>query len=392
MKILVATFTFSPNKDGVAEAAVATATAFISQGWEVEIATEPTNPARSSLIWNGAQIHEFAIHGSPYFRYPFGGQISEFQEFLLARDWDVILFEGYSWPLYCAVPLLDRIRAKKIVAGHNYGVLQWTPVSKFPYGLAVWANAVWRSLVMLTWIRKIDRCVFLSPHPDLLAFYDHWIAKRARHPGVTIIPNGVDLPDNLPSLSAFRHRHGIPAKAIFFLCIANYCARKDQGYAVRAFRQAAIPNSHLVFIGSEFNHSSNFFQQQDLKVAPSSPLGTIHWLEKVSRSETLEALADCDVVVLSANQEALPFVLLEAMAYQKAWVARRAGCIQHLPGGLCVHSEKQMARAMQLMASQPDQKKRLGLQGRIAVQNNFSRKQYAQRYCELIRDVVAVSS
>ena len=392
MKILIATNTFPPNKDGVAEAAAATASAFLSQGWKVEIATEPTNPARTSSIWNGAHIHEFAIHGSPYFRHPFRGQIIDYKEFLLAGVWDVILFEGYSWPLYCAVPLLDRISAKKIVAGHNYGALQWIHVSRFPYGLAVWADSVWRSLVMLTWIRKIDRCVFLSPHADLYAFYDHWLAKRARHPGIAIIPNGVDLPDNLLSSSTFRHKHGIPAKAIFFLCVANYCTRKDQGYAVRAFRHAAIPNSHLVFIGSEFNESSNFFQQQDAKIATSSPPGTVHWLDKISRSETLDALSDCDVVVLSANQEALPFVLLEAMAYQKPWVARRAGCIQHLPGGICVHSENQMAKAMQLMASRPKQKRRLGLEGRTAVQNHFSRKQYAKRYCELIRGLADISS
>jgi glycosyltransferase involved in cell wall biosynthesis len=245
---------------------------------------------------------------------------------------------------------------------------------------------------MLTWIRKIDRCVFLSPHADLHAFYDHWLAKRARHPGIAIIPNGVDLPDNLLSSSTFRHKHGIPAKAIFFLCVANYCTRKDQGYAVRAFRHAAIPNSHLVFIGCEFNDSSNFFQQQDAKIAASASPGTVHWLEKISRSETLDALSDCDVVVLSANQEALPFVLLEAMAYQKAWVARRAGCIQNLPGGICVHSEKQMAKAMQLMASRPEQKKRLGREGRTAAENHFSRKQYANRYSELVREVVDVSS
>jgi glycosyltransferase involved in cell wall biosynthesis len=98
------------------------------------------------------------------------------------------------------------------------------------------------------------------------------------------------------------------------------------------------------------------------------------------------------VVILSANQEALPFVLLESMAYQKPWVARRAGCNQHLSGGICVHSEKQMAKAMQLIASQPDQKKRLGLEGRTAAENHFSRKQYAKRYCDLVRDVVDVAS
>ena len=115
-------------------------------------------------------------------------------------------------------------------------------------------------------------------------------------------------------------------------------------------------------------------------------------MEKISRSETLDTLSDCDVVVLSASQEALPFVFLEAIAYQKPWVARRAGCIQHLQGRICVHSEKHMAKAMQLMASQPDQKKRLGLQGRTAAENHFSRKQYAKSYCELVSEVVDTSS
>jgi glycosyltransferase involved in cell wall biosynthesis len=114
-------------------------------------------------------------------------------------------------------------------------------------------------------------------------------------------------------------------------------------------------------------------------------------LDKISRSETLDALSDCDVVVLSAYQEALPFVLLEAMAYQKPWVARRAGCIQHLPSGIYVHFEKQMAEAMQLMASQPDQKNRIGLNGRMAAENHFPRKQCANRYCELVSEVADVS-
>jgi len=44
------------------------------------------------------------------------------------------------------------------------------------------------------------------------------------------------------------------------------------------------------------------------------------------------------------------------------------------------------------MTTQPDQKKRLGLEGRISVENHFSRKQYAKRYCHLVRNVVDVLS
>jgi hypothetical protein len=63
MKILIASFTFPPNKDGVSEAASVMASGFLAQGWEVEVATTATDPARNEADWYWARIHEFAIQG-----------------------------------------------------------------------------------------------------------------------------------------------------------------------------------------------------------------------------------------------------------------------------------------------------------------------------------------
>jgi hypothetical protein len=47
MKILIASFTFPPNKDWVYEAAAVMAAGFLEKGWTVEIATSQTGPIRS---------------------------------------------------------------------------------------------------------------------------------------------------------------------------------------------------------------------------------------------------------------------------------------------------------------------------------------------------------
>jgi glycosyltransferase involved in cell wall biosynthesis len=366
--------------------------AFLGRGWQVDVATEPTSPSRASRNWQGARVNEFIVSGSSYFRRPYHGQISEYLTFLQSGQWDVIIFQGYSWPLYLAAPHLAKIPGKKVLVSHGYAALLWTPVSVFPFGLLVWAHSIWMSLRMLTWIRKIDRWVFLSAQKDLHGFYDHWLADKISHPGITVIPNGVAFPDPSPKANFFRSAHGIPPRTPFFLCVANYSRRKDQGYAVRAFRQAAIPGSHLVFIGSEFNDSSARFQKEDDRTARSSPPGTIHWLQNLSREETLAALAESDVVVLSANHEGQPIVLLEAMAYKKPWIARKAGCIEELPGGLCVSTVQKMAEAMRKMSVNHQERACLGVEGAMAVQRQFSRQEYSQSYCQMVEKLVGTKT
>lgn len=389
MKILISTFTFSPNQDGIAEASGVLARAFLGRGWSVEIATEPSKPPRSLLDWNGAIIHQFSVAGSTYFRDPFRGDLQNYRDFLSAGHWDVIIFQGYFWPLFLALDLLDGLPSKKVLVSHGTNALIWVKTRRFPFGLVRLGSEFWHGLTLLAWGRKIDRLVFYSSRRDWQAFFDRRLASWMGHPGIVTIPNGVEIkPSPLP-LGFFRNKHGIPPDAPFFLCVANYSLRKDQGFAVRAFRQAAIPNAHLVLIGSNLNEASAVFQAQDSIGAAKGAPGRVHWLEKIDRGETLQAISECDVFVLSASHEGQPFAILEAMAQEKPWIARQAGCVDELPGGICIHSLSEMAQSMRKLATDKDLRRQLGGVGQAAIRSRFLREHYIERYCQLVESLAS---
>ena len=387
MKILIASFSFPPSKDGVSEAAATMAMAFVAKGWEVAATAAPAAPVRSTLTWQGVTIHEIAIRGTGSPKHPFQGDIEAYRRLVMDGNWDVILFQTASWPLTVVLDLLPALRARKVMVSHGYAPLQWVRMDRFPYGIPGWLWNIYQSMKMPFWLKHIDRAVFLSERADLHGFYDHFLAKLIRHPGRRVIPNGVDPEDRGKDPAGFRARHGIAADAPMFVCVANYSRRKDQGYAARSFRRAAIPGSVLVFIGSDFNEYSAAFQAGD-EVWTRQPRGErVLWLEKQERPATLDAVAAADVFVLSANHEAQPIALLEAMREAKPWIARKAGCIPEMPGGICINSERAMSAAMKKLAADPALRESLGRGGVAAVAKIYNRKAYQKSYCGMIEEL-----
>lgn len=362
---------------------------FLTSGWEVSVLTEGTQPPRGTLSWEGADLTEFEYKRG--FQRPtvvIRDNRFDYASFLKSRNWDAVIFHAYEAALYRALPLLHEVPGRKILVSHGYGALVWDKTPRFPYGLASLGRRFLRSLAMIRWMRCLDRIVYLSEQADFHGFYDHLLAKATGYKGRRVIPNGVDLGERGDPKSGFRRLHGIPDKAFVLLCVANYSPRKDQGYAARAFRKAALPNSAIVFIGSEFNDFSRKFQAEDEPHTLSESAGKIIWLEKQSRQETLDALAACDTFILSANHEAQPISLLEAMREAKPWIARKAGCIERMEGGICVKSEAQMADAICRLASDHVLQKRLGEEGADAVATRYNRSAYVAAYRTLVEETV----
>lgn len=243
---------------------------------------------------------------------------------------------------------------------------------------------------MARWMQQLDRVVYLSNQTDFSSLFDHWIAKKTSYRGRRVIPNGVDPTPHPCNSLAFREARRIPADAVVFLCVANYTKFKAQGYAAKAFRRAAIPHSVLVFIGSNYNLYSDLYQQEDAlhQDAPNRIL----WLEKQSRENTLDAFASCDVFVLSSKYETQPICLLEAMREAKPWIARNAGCIPEMPGGICVTSIAEMSDHMQRLAACATTRRQLGTEGRRAVESSYNQSHSTQSHCQLISEVAADAS
>jgi glycosyltransferase involved in cell wall biosynthesis len=387
MKILIASFSFPPNKDGVSEACAALAEGFLIRGWSVTATSAPSFPARTTMNWQGVTIHEISINGVGSPKHPYQGDVIAYRNLVREGNWDVILFQTSAWPLMLVRDLLPSLSARTVMVSHGYAPLQWVMVRRFPYGIPSWLWEVYQSVRMMFWLKTIDRAVFLSERADLHGFYDHYIAKMIGHPGRRVIPNGIDPEDRGKNPASFRTTYGIDSKAVMFVCVANYSRRKDQGYAARAFRRAAIPGSVLIFIGSEFNEYSETFQSEDARNSTQAHGERILWLEKQDRPSTLNALATADVFVLSANHEAQPIALLEAMREAKPWIARKAGCIPEMPGGICIDSEYAMSVAMKNLAADPSRRKILGELGYQAVLTTYNRKIYQEAYCKLIEEL-----
>lgn len=387
MKILISTFTFPPYKDGVSEAAAVMADGFLRRGWELDIATSPAEPVRKSTNWLGAKIHEFNIQGTGHYNHPFTGDVTKYRAFLESGDWDVIIFHAYGWPIMVSVEILKCIKSRKVLVSHGYAALQWLRAAKFPWGLGVWLWSVQEALKMVKWVRGMDRTVYLSKRADLRGFFDHFLTRVTGYQGRRVIPNGIDAKLRGTNPENFRREHGIPSNHCLFLCVANYSRRKDQGFAARAFRQAKLPNAVMLFIGSEFNSESERFMREDESHPQSEKIGTILWLDAQSREDTLNAFAACDAFVLSSDHEAQPIVLLEAMRESKPWIARDAGCISEIPGGICVKSETQMATAMKNLVVDSDQARNLGMIGRRSIENDYNLTSYVESYCSLVDEL-----
>lgn len=391
MKVLISTFSFPPERDGVAEASATCAHIFRRTGWSVEVVTSRLATARSSVDWHGVDGHEFAISGTPHYRQPYRGQLDSYRSFLLAGKWDIIFFQGYSWPLDLAVPLLDCISAKKVLVSHGYGALIWTPVSQFPFGLGALAFSAARSLRMLRWIKKIDRWVFLSHQTDLRSFYDHWLAQKIHHPGIRVISNGLD-PTQRGVGSRFRESLGIANDVLLFLCVGYFSRGKNQKMALQAYRQAALPNSRLVFIAPECNAWMERCQEADLAYPSPAANSGVLWLTKLSREMTLDSFSASDIYLSSSLGETQPISILEAMREFKPWIALRAGCISEFRGGLCVSSLREMVLAIRRLGTNPEERKTLGQAGRQAVESKYSMDRLDRAYCQLVEQLVSERS
>jgi glycosyltransferase involved in cell wall biosynthesis len=341
------------------------------------------------LSSNGAQIIEYDYRRQKRkVELVLSEDTADYATFLKSRDWDVVIFHAYEASLLRALPNLRHMRGKKILVSHGYGALIWEGGPEFPWGLASLLRRAMRSIKMIFWMRYFDRIVYLSEQSDFLGFYDHLIAKITGYKGRRVIPNGIDLAERGNPDSNFRRSHGIPEDAFMLLCVANYSPRKDQGYAARAFRKAAVPGAILVFIGSEFNEHSSRFRTEDEALSPTFQPGNIIWLEKQTRESTLDSHATCDAFLLSAYHEAQPISLLEAMRESKPWIARMAGCIARMEGGICVKTEDEMASSIRLLAKDDNLRERLGKEGFQAVVTRYNRESYIESYRKLVEELV----
>jgi glycosyltransferase involved in cell wall biosynthesis len=383
--VLILTPEYEPAKGGVGAAAKVMACGLVERGYQVTVGTAYHPDRGPEIPGENPSVKQFKVSGSGNLREGFCGEVSVYQEFVATFPGDFIICHAWqTWSTDLAIPVFSRTRAKKVFTSHGFSahLLQWH--DRFPWGLGQWLG--WQPYVarLPFFLRRFSRVVFLSKLADWHRFFDNQVARLTGYRGIAVIPNGVDATVFDKPLPDFRREFGIE-EGCMFLCVANYCTRKNQELALRAFRKARIAGATLVFIGSEFNEYRTMLCDLDQQLAKSHPGGRVLFLEKINREMTLAAFKACSAFVLTSEDETQPIVLLESMACGKPFISTESsGCISELDGGFVVHTEQETSDKMKYLSEHPEVRATLGRAGKQDVLAHYTHKRVVDAYDELL--------
>ena len=131
-------------------------------------------------------------------------------------------------------------------------------------------------------------------------------------------------------------------------------------------------------------------------LASKSPVrGSITFLGPLTGDKKFECYSRCDVFVLPAREDGFPVVVPEANAFGKPVVGGRSGgipeAITHGENGLLVDPDSvdEIADAITRLLKNPTEARRLGLNGRRRVENEFTWKASAEALLSVARDAIA---
>lgn len=385
-KILITSFTFPPNKDGVSEAAFSMAKGFAQAGHQVVVCTGYLSARDDFSPIPNVRLEQFRLETTKNTARDFPGESARYREFLVSEQPDFIFCHCWEiWPTALAESVFPRLAGRKIMVSHGYTTHLWRPNARPPWGLGVLLRSLPKVLGLPATIRKYDRVIFLSETQNFDRFFDQWVAKKTGYQGCRVIPNGTDPHPARLDPEIFREQHELNGKFLV-ICVANFSVRKNQEAAVLAYRQARLKDSVLILIGSEFNEYSGKVQKLDDTLRKEFPEGEVRYFEKLDRLTTLGAVAASDMFLLAATAETQPISLLEAMAAGKPFLSTDTGCVREMPGGMVAGNERELVAHLQELFERNDLRTKLGGEGQRAVAEWFAAERVLEQQARLLEE------
>ncbi|GAA5785939.1 glycosyltransferase family 4 protein [Chitiniphilus shinanonensis] len=207
-------------------------------------------------------------------------------------------------------------------------------------------------------LRRAATVVVLSPE------WRAWVDRLAPGAPVVVIPNAVSCPEQVASQAD-------PLSLLYLGRIEAAKGIEELLDALRRLRQQGA-SPRLTVAGS--GQMPWFWE----KVAQYDVADAVNFVGWVTGAEKEALLRDCGVFVLPSHQEALPFGVLEAMAYGRVIVATRVGGIPFALGdgaaGVLIEPQNADAlfQALQRLAQHPEEGARLAREARERARTLFS--------------------
>jgi len=219
------------------------------------------------------------------------------------------------------------------------------------------------------------------------------------------IPNGIDMEEFHPvgknERLRLKKKLGITPEYLVFLFIGGVIRRKGVDLLVKSWGKVIknFPFSKLIIIGpkdekdaiiNEKYLTENLWQYLKDRQLDNTVIFTGYL------TDVKEYIQICDIFILPSSKEALPTVLIEAMACGTSIVATRLGCVLDLiedgKSGLLfeLRNQAQLTECLMRLAGEPDLRKAFSKECRRTV-NRFSFNRIADSYISIYEGLLTES-
>lgn len=231
LKILHVVESYYPHRSGMQEVVQQLSERIVRRGHTVDVATSKSS-GRADIV-NGVKIHEFNVSGNSVYGFRFGETL-KYQQFLLDGEYDVVtFFAAQQWSFDLALPILGRIKGKKVFVPTGFSGLYWPDFQNYFAKLE-------------DPIKSFDAVVCLSHD-----YRDTLFAKNNGASKISVIPNGSDIEEfaRTPDQNV-RAKYSIGKKSKIVLSVGSHTGVKGHSEMIDAFSIANLRNSSLVLIGN----------------------------------------------------------------------------------------------------------------------------------------------
>lgn len=225
---------------------------------------------------------------------------------------------------------------------------------------------------------------------------------REKHPGVTVILNGIETERyrrNDELRRRMREELGFASDTVGIGIVGQITKRKGQLGLIQTFAEVekAVPNAVLVIVGAPlFNKDHDYLKLLHEEVERLGLQSSVLFLGH--RSDASNVMQALEIIVVNSEVEPFALVLVEAMAMEKAVIATDSGGTTELiePGIngdiVPVYDTPALAETMIRLATHPDIRAEYGAHGGRYVHAALTTERYIGKWCALYSRIAAESS
>jgi glycosyltransferase involved in cell wall biosynthesis len=336
LKILHTVEFYDPCVGGMQEVVKRLSEGLAARGHDVTVATS-FDPGRSQGVINGVKVLGFDVSGNRVRGSGFG-DAEKYRKFLENSDFDVVVnFAAQQWATDLALPLLKKIKSKKVFVPTGFSGL-YAP-EYFSYFEELKKQ-----------IFDYDRCVFLSDD-----YRDILFAREVGYTNNQLIPNGASQAEfETESADDIRKKLGISKTSKIILNVGSHTGAKGHKEAIEILHESNIRDATLVIVGNAvdsgcsddcrrgaavfpifgsvlFSHGLVAFIKSVLRIIKRRQFLKNFFHKKrvivtsLSRRDTVHLFKEADVFLFPSKIECSPIVLFESMAGETPYLVTDVG-------------------------------------------------------------------